>query len=474
MIGGFCLLSIIILLSLIQNVRCESLATPFDGPNDDRFGDGDKFGILTGDSEVTIERFDIHMSNITETVQVWIRDGDFPDHANTGTLTKVLEEVVTGQGQGIPTPLSPFDPPIVIPANSILGVYSLVDNYQGNDMYHSTGLLGEEQVFISDDFISITEGISQWTPHNSFQWPTRWNGIVYYSTPQSPSSSPSISALPSVVPSFVPSSQPSTEPTVMQSSNPSDTPSLQPSEEPTSMPSLIPTSAESQAPSNEPSSLPTQSPSISAEPSSQPSSRPSISGRPSQLPSTTSQPSALPSQNPSGINPTSTPTLLPSQAPTKSQQPSSIPTQQPSKSAIPSSQPSDNPTSTVEPSLTPTGKSSSVPSSIPTIESSNVPSSGSQAPSGQSTSIPSESVSVEHSDQPSPTTEKTIEPSVLPLSKSSRLAIGVLHLPSLVKTRLPLSCYSPMLTTLFNPHNKQKLQTQAPRRLNDQHQFSLY
>ena len=440
MIGSY-LLSIIVLLSLLQNVRCESLATPFDGPNDDRFGDGDKFGILTGDSTVTVERFDIHMSNTTQTVQVWIRDGDFPDHSNTGTLTKVLEEVVTGQGQGIPTPLSPFDPPIVIPANSILGVYSLVDNYQGNDMYHSTGLLGEEQVFISDDFISITEGISQWTPHNSFQWPTRWNGVVYYSTPQSPSSSPSISALPSVLPSSLPSSQPSTEPTVTQSSKPSDIPSLQPSEELTSIPSVSPSSAESQVPSNMPSSLPTQRPSISVKPSSQPTSYPSISGQPSETPSITSQPSTLPSENPSGINPTSTPTLLPSQAPTTSQQPSSVPTEQPSKSAVPSSQPSENPTSTMKPSLTPTGKSSSVPSTIPTMESSNVPSAdSSQVPSSQPTSIPSESVSAMPSDQPSSTIEKTSKPSVLPtLSKSFRLdwlsrrTLAVLHLPSVAR-----------------------------------------
>ena len=42
MIGGFFFLSIIVLLGLLSNVQCETLATVFDGPNGDRFSDGDK------------------------------------------------------------------------------------------------------------------------------------------------------------------------------------------------------------------------------------------------------------------------------------------------------------------------------------------------------------------------------------------------------------------------------------------------
>jgi len=159
-----------------------SLSTPFTGPNSDLYADGDKFGIVTGDSAVTIESFDIHMAAVTETVQVWIRHGNYPDYPNTNTMTKVFDSVVVGQGQGNATPLPAFDPPIELAANTILGIYTLVDNYQGNDMYHSDGLLNPFDVFQTDSYISITEGISQWSPHNSFQvTSTRWNGVVHYS-----------------------------------------------------------------------------------------------------------------------------------------------------------------------------------------------------------------------------------------------------------------------------------------------------
>ena len=169
------LLSIIILLSLINHGRAESLATPFDGPNGDDFADGDKFSIITGSTAVSIERFDIHMAAVTKQVEIWTKDG-YPNWWNDNTWTKIWEGTIIGQGQGVATPLPAFSLPIELAANSVLGVYTLLDDYAGNNMFHSTGQLGQNEVFASDDYISIGEGISSWHMHANFQQPTRWNG----------------------------------------------------------------------------------------------------------------------------------------------------------------------------------------------------------------------------------------------------------------------------------------------------------
>ena len=172
--------SIILLLSLVnvnhgQAQSTTSLATPFDGPNGDAYADGDKFSIITGSTAVSIERLDIHMAAVTEHVEVWTKDG-YPNWWNDNTWTKIWEGTIVGQGQGVATPLPAFSSPIELAANSVLGVYALVDNYSMNEMYHSTGVLGQNEVFVSDSYISIAEGISAWHMHANFQQPTRWNG----------------------------------------------------------------------------------------------------------------------------------------------------------------------------------------------------------------------------------------------------------------------------------------------------------
>ena len=165
----------IILLLLVKQAQSESLATPFDGPNGDDFADGDKFSIITGSTAVSIERFDIHMAAVTKQVEIWTKDG-YPNWWNDNTWTKIWEGTIIGQGQGVATPLPAFSLPIELAANSVLGVYTLLDDYAGNNMFHSTGQLGQNEVFASDDYISIGEGISSWHMHANFQQPTRWNG----------------------------------------------------------------------------------------------------------------------------------------------------------------------------------------------------------------------------------------------------------------------------------------------------------
>ena len=157
-----------------------SLTTQFDGPNADLYADSDKFSIITGDTAVTIESFDIHMAAVTASVEVWTKSG-YPLWWDDGTYIKIWEGTVLGQGQGIATPLPAFNPPIELGANSILGVYLMVDTQFQNNLFHNSGSLGDTQVFATDGIISITEGISQHISHSSFQQPTRWNGFVHYS-----------------------------------------------------------------------------------------------------------------------------------------------------------------------------------------------------------------------------------------------------------------------------------------------------
>ena len=260
--------AIVVLLGVIKHGESQSefsLTTQFDGPNNDAFADSDKFSILTGDTAVSIERFDIHMTATTQNVQVWTKLG-YPVWWDDGTYTKVWEGTIVGQGQGVATPLPAFSSPIELAANSILGVFLLVDAFQSNQLYHSTGTLGDKEVFATDGTISITEGISQWYYHANFQHPTRWNGVLYYSIPApEPTSSPTISMMPSNIPS---SAQPSVS--VMPSQNPSLASSSVPSSSasPSQQPSLVSSSTPSQTPSltlsNAPSlSDPEKSPSSS-------------------------------------------------------------------------------------------------------------------------------------------------------------------------------------------------------------------
>jgi hypothetical protein len=62
--------AVVLFLSLVKRMQSLSLGTPFDGPNNDPQSDGDRFSILTGSSAILLERFDVHMRNVTATVQV--------------------------------------------------------------------------------------------------------------------------------------------------------------------------------------------------------------------------------------------------------------------------------------------------------------------------------------------------------------------------------------------------------------------
>lgn len=166
--------AVVLFLGLVKRGQSQSasLGTPFTGPNTDLYADGDKFAIKTNNSEVLIERFDIHLRNVTVDMQVWTRNG-FPLATNQGDWTIRWTGNVTGLGKGVATPLPAFN--LLVPKNYTLGVYVTTKTQSQNHMFHSTGVK-QKDVFASDDYISIMEGLSQKYFHGIYSQPTRWNG----------------------------------------------------------------------------------------------------------------------------------------------------------------------------------------------------------------------------------------------------------------------------------------------------------
>jgi hypothetical protein len=197
--------AIILLLVLVKRGLSASLATPFNGA---ATYDGDKFTITTKDSAIVIERFDIHMKNVTATIQISTRTGcknvkdglssanpqpvyfvcGYPPDAvidnNDGIAsdwTTRYSGTLTGLGQNVPTPVPAIN--LIVPANTTLGVYITSTTKNENHLYH-TYRSGPDitfglptPVFASDNYISIHEGFSEkFDALGNELYPTRWNG----------------------------------------------------------------------------------------------------------------------------------------------------------------------------------------------------------------------------------------------------------------------------------------------------------
>lgn len=445
--------------------------------------DGDIWSITTKDYAISVERLAVNMDAITVQIEIWYRPGA-ADTEYYDSYTQVFDEEVTGQGQGNSTLLPSFVTPIEIPANSTYTIYSssLSSSFA---LYHTPGVLGVNQPFLSDDNIDINEGYSARFPFLLPTSPTRWNGVVYYSIPQpsarpsqapsvsmkpsnEPSVNPSMSVQPSFQPSGVPTSSslpsslpsasanPSSEPTfnptestrpslsVMPTFNPSATPSVttEPSREPSSVPSE----------SNSPSSKPSVGPSRSSQPSSQPSLTPSQSNSPSQssVPSVSLSPSKSSSPSLSHVPSLSTsPTVSASPSSTLKPSTSREPSHEPSR--VPSFEPSSSPSMTAHPSVAPSLKPSS--SGEPSLKSSGVPSSQpsltpskSTGPSDASSLSPSKSltpsITIPNGGEPSygpdsssPSREMSSHPSMEPTAASLDPLTG--DLPTPISTEFP-------------------------------------
>lgn len=123
---------------------------------------------------MSIEQLAIHMDTNYLRIVVYHRPGAVQNAGESTDMTKVLDEYVTGQGQGNPTLLPAFSTPIEIPPYSSHTFYSsgTVDPLS---IYYTHGT-SFRTTFASDPNIEIKEGWSARFPFNAAVSPTQFNG----------------------------------------------------------------------------------------------------------------------------------------------------------------------------------------------------------------------------------------------------------------------------------------------------------
>ena len=137
--------------------------------------EGDIWTITTGADGVSIEQLAIHMDSNTINIEVYSRPGEAHDQYEA-SYQKVFDEMVTGQGQGVATLLSPFGSPIDIPPNSSHTFYTTGTN-DPLSIYYTDGS-SVLSTFASDPYIDVKEGYSVRFPFNVPRSPTQWNGKI--------------------------------------------------------------------------------------------------------------------------------------------------------------------------------------------------------------------------------------------------------------------------------------------------------
>ena len=137
--------------------------------------EGDIWTITTGADGVSIEQLAIHMDSNTINIQVYSRPGEAHTEYEA-SYQKVFDEMVTGQGQGVATLLSPFGSPIDIPPNSSHTFYTTGTN-DPLSIYYTDGS-SVLSTFASDPYIDVKEGYSVRFPFNVPRSPTQWNGKI--------------------------------------------------------------------------------------------------------------------------------------------------------------------------------------------------------------------------------------------------------------------------------------------------------
>jgi len=271
-----------------------TLVTSIDGVSN---ADGNIFEIAAKANPVTVERIDVHLAAKTGPIEIWFYPGTATPIYNSLYQQALYVDDVTGNGHGAITPLPDLTNPIVIPAGETYTLYVTGADSEAHDMYYSTGT-GLGQVYASDDNLEIREGYVSGYPFRGSASPRQWNGVLYYSVPDSGSTPITSSPVSTPVASFTP------EPTSLTTSHPTMTP-------PTNSPSPNPTTASSGSPSASPSVKPTAESTSEQSPST---SRPTpssttniviisdITGMPTSKP--TPIPSRLPTLEPTTEMPT--------------------------------------------------------------------------------------------------------------------------------------------------------------------------
>lgn len=132
--------------------------------------------------DITITRFDIHMSADTDIVEVYYKPGLFKGSETIPTnWTLAGSATVTGNGQGIATPL-PVPINLTIPAGEFYAFYVTVTNQlapQSQFIYFNSSSLSGIWSDGNLNFYNKGKGIEY--PFSSTQFsPRQWNGNIYY------------------------------------------------------------------------------------------------------------------------------------------------------------------------------------------------------------------------------------------------------------------------------------------------------
>jgi len=160
---------------------CKSIETTF---TDDNGSNANIFEIQARDNDIEIYGLTIHASTTTDNnpqtvVKVWERSGDYTGFTSSSNGWNLVQDInVNGQGTGIPTVLSDFDTPIIIPAGSTKSFNVFVEK----GIRYTNGLNEEGSVYTQNEDIIIYEGIGQNAEFGGRTFSPRvWNGIVRYS-----------------------------------------------------------------------------------------------------------------------------------------------------------------------------------------------------------------------------------------------------------------------------------------------------
>lgn len=198
------------------------------------------FEMQAKDKPVLIERFDINMDAMDDSIAVYYRTGTVDYVYDDSYKLILLVDSQSGAGQGSVTSLPPFSSPVLLTPGTPLTFYVTCTTQDGANLWYDEGV-GSGTTYASDDNINIIEGMASGYPWRGYALDRRWNGVVYYSVQSSTSTSPTGS------------------PTISLSTPP---PTNQPTPSPTNQPTKSPVGAVTPSPTASPvgTSIPTASP----------------------------------------------------------------------------------------------------------------------------------------------------------------------------------------------------------------------
>merc|ERR1712232_676305 len=142
--------------------------------NDNNGSQGNMFDIKAK-QDLTIKEMDVNTSSGNINVEVYTKSGSYSGSQNiSGAWTSILSGSGTGEGQGNPTPLSPFNG-VVVASGATQGFFVLVNSIR----YTNGSAVGS--VFAENSHMQFFEGIGRSGGFGSSIFSPRvWNGNIRY------------------------------------------------------------------------------------------------------------------------------------------------------------------------------------------------------------------------------------------------------------------------------------------------------